>query len=101
MRVNKAAIFETLKKRYRVLESGWGGRSYYSGWISRELNNAGLALIDSYQGGVCAFRNLYRSAEGDLSEFHDLAAARSTLDREQRSEWLNQPCSLIASNSDL
>jgi predicted aminopeptidase len=100
-RASKAAIFEELKIRYAALESGWDGRSYYSGWMSRELNNAGLALIDSYRGGVCAFRKLYLAADGDMALFHELAAARSALDQARRSKWLNQPCSLVASNGDL
>jgi predicted aminopeptidase len=102
MRERKTAIFQHLGEAYRELvDKQWDGRSYYASLFSTELNNARLALINSYQGGACAFEKLYRSAGGDMGRFHQLAAGKAALDREQRSSWLNQPCGAIASNSDL
>jgi len=102
MRKNKSAVFDELREAYRSLvETQWGGRSYYQSLLSRELNNARLALINSYQGGACAFEKLYRSAAGDMARFHQLAADKAELDSEQLSSWLNQRCDVIASNSNL
>jgi predicted aminopeptidase len=102
MRENKSAVFDDLRKAYRLLvETQWDGRSHYESLLSRELNNASLALTNSYQGGACAFEKLNRSAGGDMGRFHQLAAGKAALEKEQRSSWLNQPCEVIASNSDL
>ena len=102
MREKKPGVFDDLRKAYRLLvETQWDGRSYYESLLSRELNNASLALINSYQGGACAFEKLNRSAGGDMGRFHQLAADKAALEKEQRTSWLNQPCDVIASNSDL
>jgi len=102
MRENKSAVFDDLRAAYQLLvQTQWDGRSYYKSLFSHELNNARLALINSYQGGACAFENLFHEAAGDMSRFQRLAAAKAALNREQRSAWLNQPCEVIASNSDL
>ena len=102
MRENKSAVFDDLRESYHVLvDTQWDGRGYYQSLLSSELNNARLALINSYQGGACAFEELSRSADGDMARFHQLAADKAALEKEQRSSWLNQPCEVIASNSDL
>jgi predicted aminopeptidase len=102
MRENKSAVFNDLREAYRLLmETHWEGRSYYGSVLSRELNNARLALINSYQGGACAFEKLYRTAGSDMARFHQLAAGKADLEKERRSSWLNQPCEAIASNGDL
>lgn len=102
MRERKSAAFEELRAAYRLLvETQWGGRSYGASLLSGEMNNARLALINSYRGGACAFENLYRSAGDDMSLFHRLAADKARLENGRRSSWLNQPCQVIASNSDL
>jgi predicted aminopeptidase len=102
MRENKSVVFDELREAYRSLvETQWEGRSYYESLLSRDLNNARLALINSYQGGACAFEKLYRSAAMDIARFHQLATEKAALDSERRYSWLNQPCEVIASNSDL
>jgi predicted aminopeptidase len=69
--------------------------------LSTDLNNARLALIDSYQGGVCAFDKLYRSAGGDFVIFHRMAAEKGKLGKARRSSFLDQECEVIASSDDL
>lgn len=98
----KAERFGTLKTEYRELvEQRWGGRDFYSGWFERGANNAQLALAESYQGGVCAFRKLFELAGGDWARFHELAENRAELGRDTRRDWLRQPCGDIASAGDL
>lgn len=93
MRANKKSIFSDMEAEYRsMVDEQWGGRDFFKAWFTRELNNAQLALASSYQGGVCSFRKLYESADRDIVRFHQLAAEKASLDKHQRSAWLNQPC---------
>jgi len=102
MRKDKSLLFENLAARYELLVNlEWGGKSYFGGLLAGEMNNASLALIDSYRAGTCAFEMLYREAQQDMARFQRLAAARAGLGKEQRRAWLNQPCEVIASGGDL
>ncbi len=102
MRANKSAIFQAFVTDYlRLVDDEWDGRSYYAGWFSGELNNARLALAQTYQGGVCVFENLYRSVDGDLARFQELAAVKAALNPAPRRAWLNEPCEVVASKTDL
>lgn len=101
-RARKTILFKDLEDNYQsMVKDDWDGHSYYSGWFSRSLNNARLALIDSYQGGVCAFTTLYHSVDGDMAHFQQLSAEKARLNNELRREWLNQPCGVIASEGNL
>jgi len=102
MRVAKADAFNQLRREYQSLvDSQWEGQTYFSSMMAGDLNNASLALINSYQGGRCAFEKLYLEAAGNMVQFHQLAASKAGLTGEARTTWLNQPCGAIASNSDL
>jgi len=102
MREEKSAVLENLRSDYRSLvESSWGGRDYFASFFSGELNNASLALVNSYRGGSCVFELLYREANRDMGRFQQLAASRAQLGKDQRRDWLNQPCEVIASGTDL
>lgn len=102
MREAKAGAFDRLVHEYRAMvESLWEGRNYYESHVSGELNNASLALINTYEGGHCAFKSLYRQAERNMARFHELSAAKAELAGDARKAWLNRPCEAIASNSDL
>lgn len=102
MRKKKSVLFESLATRYELLAKlEWGGKSYFGGLLAGEMNNARLALIDSYRAGTCAFEMLYREAQQDMARFQKLAAAQARLAKEQRRAWLNQPCEVIASGGDL
>ena len=102
MKKDKDGVFDKMRADYQTLvEQNWDGKNLFPSLLAPDFNNARLALINSYQGGACAFENLYRSAAGEMSRFNQLAAGKAALDRTQRSSWLNQPCEVIASNSDL
>lgn len=102
MRQAKSAIFQDLQAEYeRLSETQWGGERYFQAWFSRELNNASLALVDSYRGGVCAFEKLYSEAGRDMVRFQQLASAKAKLPGVQRQAWLDQTCEVIASSGDL
>ena len=102
MREAKTEAFAALAREYQAMvESRWGSRNYYESLFSRELNNASLALINTYQGGSCAFKSLYQQAGRNMARFHELSAAKAKLAGDARAAWLNRPCEAIASNSDL
>ena len=102
MRANKKSIFSAMESEYnRLVNDQWNSEDYFKSWFSSDLNNARLALISSYQGGACAFTNLYESAGRNLLQFQQLAAEKAALNGKQRTAWLNQPCATIASGRDL
>lgn len=97
MRQRKAVIFADIRAAYSAwVDSKWNGQDYFAGWFDKELNNARLALFDSYHGGECAFRNLYRQAEENMHEFLVLATQKANLGKAERRTWLDQPCQVIA-----
>lgn len=102
MRAEKALLFEHLKADWVQLgRDKWKGRNYFAGWFETDLNNARLALLQSYRGGTCAFAQLYRESGHDMPRFLLLAADKSRLDKTRRSEWLKQPCNPIAPDGKL
>jgi predicted aminopeptidase len=101
-RRSKMALFTQLEEDYRGLVSGpWHGRDFFAGWFSEDVNNARLALLNSYRGGVCAFAELYRSTGGQIQRFHAEAARRAELDTGARRAWMDQPCPVVASPPEL
>jgi predicted aminopeptidase len=98
----KEAVFAALRADYRnLVNEHWAGRDHFGSWFASELNNARLALLDTYRAGLCAFSALYREAGEDMRRFHELATARAALDRKARQAWLEQDCDGIAPRGEL
>jgi predicted aminopeptidase len=92
-RQRKSEILEGMARSHQVLVAEkWDGRNYFSAWFEIPLNNARLALFDTYEGGQCAFRNLMHQAGADIRTFHSLAEQQSRLPEAGRSVWLEQTC---------
>lgn len=90
MRVRKQDILAGLGARYRVLRDGeWRGYGGYDNWFDRELNNAHLVSIGTYEAGIPAFRRLYQDAQSDLKAFYLAAQAIANRDPAERQAWLN------------
>ena len=68
---------------------------------SDSFNNADLALLALYRGGVCAFRQLYEEVGGNALAFHEQIDDLTRLDHEQRKRWLSRECTDIASDREL
>jgi len=101
-RQNKAGIFDAFEADYRTLsKQKWQGKTYFASWFTEPLNNARLALFNTYEGSFCAFRGLWDLSEGDWYEFHRLAELKSRLTKDERREWLLQTCDEIALQSNL
>lgn len=89
----KAEIFNSLSLSHeRLIRQKWHGKRYYAAWFEDPLNNARLALYNTYQGSHCAFQGLLDKAEGDLRVFHHLAEQKSRLKKDEREIWLKQKC---------
>lgn len=102
MRQQKTAIFQALEQDYQKLsEEKWQGKPYYSAWFKEPLNNARLALYNTYEGGHCAFQGLWDKSAGDWQRFHQLAEQKSRLSNDEREEWLKQKCPGIAPQVNL
>ncbi|MDZ4729085.1 MAG: aminopeptidase [Xanthomonadales bacterium] len=93
MREQKQAMLKALQNEYTSLVSEqWQGHDYFYGWLAGDVNNAQLALAESYAGGVCAFAALYQQAGENLAKFYELARQQADLSAAQREAWLNMPC---------
>ena len=79
----------------------WQGKRYYRSWFEGPLNNAKLALYDTYEGSHCAFQQLWDRADGDPRQFHVLAEEKSKLQKDERDKWLKQSCQTIAHHVNL
>jgi predicted aminopeptidase len=102
MRAAKARILSDLGSAYTNLrDTDWQGQDYFGGFFSRQVNNAQLALVASYEGGQCAFAALFREAGGDFEAFHRLAERRAKSGREAIAGWLAQDCADIAPHGKL
>jgi len=95
MRLQKSALFESFAEDYRRLsDERWQGKLYYAAWFREPLNNARLALYNTYSGSRCAFQRLWQQSAGDWRKFHRLAEQKSRLPVAERSEWLAQTCTI-------
>ena len=92
-RKQKAEVFQSFSDSYEQLSAEkWNGKRYYASWFEGPVNNARLALYNTYEGSHCAFQELFDQARGDLPEFHRLAEQKSRLQIEDRAVWLKRTC---------
>lgn len=89
----KQRLFTELEENYAKLVSHtWNGRDWFGGWFNPPPNNADLALVGSYTGGLCAFQTLWLEAEGDFVRFHRLVAGKAEMGKAAIDSWLETPC---------
>lgn len=83
----KQKEFSELKAWYQ----SWRQSHSYDGfddWMGKELNNAHLALIATYQQMVPDFLSALQSVDGDMNKFYKLVKAMVPLDNMQRRKQL-------------
>lgn len=90
MAQRKAALFQQLRERYTRLKQQWGGYGGFDGWFGRDLNNAHLASIATYEARVPAFRRLLEQAGGDLPTFYAASRALGQLPETVREERMQK-----------
>jgi len=95
MRQQKAETFHVFEQEYhRLSDLRWQGKRYYAAWFREPLNNARLALFNTYEGSRCAFQGLWQESAGDWRKFHRLAEQKSRLPAQERRQWLQQKCAI-------
>ncbi|WP_376693871.1 aminopeptidase [Wenzhouxiangella sp. EGI_FJ10409] len=84
----KQREFERLRDDLRALAGAQGSRRIEA-WVAREINNAHLALVATYESGVAAFESLYRGeCEARLPCLYERARALAEADRAERAQFL-------------
>ena len=80
----KRQLFDALRVGYARLKASWDGYAGYDSWFAKDLNNAKLALLATYNAYVPAFERLLAKQQGDIAEFHEAVEALSKLAKEER-----------------
>lgn len=83
-RLRKDEEFAALRARYRKLKEKWDGYSGYDKWFARDLNNAKLLTVHTYQALVPGFLSLLEQHGGDFAAFYRAAESLAELPRVQR-----------------
>lgn len=84
MERGKRALFDGLVGDYQRLKRGWSGFAGYDAWFGRELNNARLASVATYENWVPAFKLLFRRADGDFVTFYQACEKLAALSAKER-----------------
>jgi len=87
---DKARRFDALRADYAQLKASWGRYAGYDGWFARDLNNARLALLSTYNVYVPAFERLLAEQQGNMRKFHETVTALSKLPKEERDAVLRK-----------
>ena len=87
MVIAREAIFADLRAAVSALDAHSGDQRF-SRWAEREINNAHLALVATYEGAVAGFKRLLADCERDLVCFHARAAELAQADQRTRAELL-------------
>jgi predicted aminopeptidase len=86
---DKAAEFERLRAELHLLADALDA-AWVANWARRELNNAHLAHVATYEAGVAAFDALLAQCGGDLGCLHRQAKALAQAEPGQRQAFLQQ-----------
>ncbi len=96
----KKAAYEKLRKQYLQLKQKWGGYAGYDAWFAKDLNNAKLLSVATYQDYVPAFRALLIELDNDLPAFYKKVAELGKLPLKERyAELSNRSASLPCTSS--
>jgi predicted aminopeptidase len=89
-RRRKSERFAELLHNYTGLKQAWGGYTGYDNWFGRELNNARLVSVATYNDLVPVFETLMTQSAGNLATFYDRAEALGRLPAKQRTRRLQK-----------
>ncbi|MES9859155.1 MAG: aminopeptidase [Sedimenticola sp.] len=89
-RLNKQEEFSRLRTEYARLKARWGGGPVYDHWFKRELSNARLASIATYEHWVPSFLQLLQEEEGDMGHFYQASEALAVLPEDERRYRMKQ-----------
>lgn len=88
MAAGKQRRFAELRRNYQTLRMAWGGYGGYDAWMARDLNNAHLTSLDTYQRWLPALRALLQVHAGDIAAFNHACDELAELSPEQRTQRL-------------
>lgn len=88
-RLCKRQVFTQLRSSYRTLKEQWDGYDGFDEWMAKDINNASLALVATYQELVPGFRRLLASENGDFAAFYRKAEQLGQLPRDARTRQLH------------
>lgn len=86
----KSAEFAAMRARYQTLKERWHGYSGYDRWFERDLNNAKLLTVHTYQALVPGFLALLACHDGNFGALYDSVESLGQLPKDERREWLSQ-----------
>jgi predicted aminopeptidase len=90
LETGKQAVFERLRERILAFVREHETANY-QGWLQRDLNNAHLASVATYEAGVAAFAELLEvRCRGDLACLHDRAAEMAGWSGARRARFLGR-----------
>lgn len=89
MRAEKRAVFERLRQRYAEFMRA-AGDDRFDAWMQRDLNNAHLAVLATYEAGTDAFADLLAEYDGDFERFHQAVERLAAAGQKTRAEFLNR-----------
>jgi len=84
----KEAVFAAMREEYAQLRAGWGGYAGYDAWINKDLNNAKLGSIATYNQLVPAFNVLLKQEQGDMKRFYAEVKKLSQMSKDARNKRL-------------
>ena len=93
-RNRKQALQSGLRAAYQLLKKSWQGYGGYDAWFARELNNAQLSTVASYNDWVSAFDVLLDQEKGELRSFYRRVAELAEQEEPVRKEALRHLNSL-------
>lgn len=89
LRKRKRARFERLQRDYAAFRERHETDAFDS-FMQRDLNNAHLVQVATYEGGARAFADLLAEYRGDFERFHQAVDRLASAGRETRAEFLNR-----------
>jgi len=84
LREQKHAAFAALRASYLLLEMQWGGHAPFESWFAKDINNAHLAAVATYNRCVPGFERELHAMDGDLPAFYRRVRALAKLPQAQR-----------------
>ena len=80
----KTHLIERLRTRYDALRATWESGPTYDSWFEREVNNAAIALVSTYDRWVPVLETLLAQSGGDLEAFYRDTDALAALPPDRR-----------------
>lgn len=90
MRSRKSARFEQMRDEYDALKDSWGGYTGYDDWMKRDLNNARLVAVGTYNDYIPAFEEMFRQNDSSLEKFYVAALEVSKMPAPERTKLMEE-----------